>query len=138
VKIDKFSGEYAFLSNFYPSVVVGLDGETYSSVEHAYQAAKTLDVRAQRTIREAPTAGVAKKLGRKVILREDWERLKLPTMGFLVRQKFREPKLMELLVKTGDAELIEGNWWRDTFWGMYNGKGENHLGKILMRVRDEV
>jgi predicted NAD-dependent protein-ADP-ribosyltransferase YbiA (DUF1768 family) len=61
-------------------------------------------------------------------------------MGFLVRQKFREPKLRELLAGTRNAELIEGNYWGDRFWGVYvgDGKGENHLGKILMQVREEV
>lgn len=134
--IDRFEGKYAFLSNFYP-VNVTLDGEIYPSVEHAYQAAKTLDKAERQKIQKAETAAKAKKLGRKVTMRSDWEDQRLPTMTMLLKQKFKAGTLPAGLLKgTGKAELVEGNWWGDTFWGVCKGQGENHLGKILMEVRD--
>lgn len=136
--INKFEKEYRFLSNFWLVPVV-LDGETYASVEHAYQAAKTIDLDERRVIREASTSGEAKKLGRKVHLRDGWEEMKVPTMAYLVWSKFSTHQhLTEKLLATGDAELIEGNWWGDTFWGVCKGVGQNYLGKILMQVRADL
>lgn len=137
--IDRFVDRYRFLSNFYPAVVT-LGGEEYPSVEHAYQAAKTLDLSKRRMIRRAVTAGDAKKLGRNLaLLRPDWSTVKLEVMETLVREKFtRHHDLGKLLLLTGYEELIEGNYWGDTFWGVCKGKGQNHLGKILMRVREEL
>jgi ribA/ribD-fused uncharacterized protein len=136
--IDKFEGEYRFLSNFYPSPVT-LDWATYRSVEHAFQAAKTISIEQRDAIRAALTAKEAKRLGRKVQLREDWEEIKVETMAYLVWNKFSlHPELAERLLNTGNRELIEGNWWGDTFWGMCQGTGHNNLGKILMRVRTDL
>jgi predicted NAD-dependent protein-ADP-ribosyltransferase YbiA (DUF1768 family) len=59
-------------------------------------------------------------------------------MNWGVREKFKNEELAQLLIDTDDHELIEGNWWHDYFWGVCNGKGENHLGKILMDVREEL
>jgi predicted NAD-dependent protein-ADP-ribosyltransferase YbiA (DUF1768 family) len=83
-----------------------------------------------------PTPGEAKKAGRSVHLRTDWEQIKVGLMCGLVSQKFQDPKLKQMLLDTGDQELIEGNYWFDDFWGVHNGKGKNQLGKILMLVRD--
>lgn len=136
--IDSFSGEYHFLSNF-SAAEVWLDGVSYASVEHAYQAAKTDSTSARRRIQTAKTPNEAKRLGRAVKLREDWEEIKLEVMYQLVRQKFRQhPSYSSYLLKTEDEELVEGNWWGDTYWGVCNGTGENHLGKILMRIREEL
>lgn len=133
--ISSFGAEYAFLSNFHP-VDVSLDGEIYPSVEHAYQAAKTRDVLERQRIREAPKPGKAKRLGQKVSLRADWETVRVAVMRDLLWQKYAlHPDLAELLLSTGDAELIEGNRWGDTFWGVCNGEGENTLGEILMETR---
>lgn len=133
-RIDSFTGEFRFLSNFYPAKVK-LDGESYPSVEHAYQAAKTLDKKDRKKIATLKASG-AKSYGRKVKMRPDWEKVKLGIMEDLVFQKFsNEPTMREMLVITDPLELVEGNDWNDTFWGVCNGKGENHLGKILMRVR---
>lgn len=135
--ITEFKGKYRFLSNFYPCVIT--DGDVfYPTVEHAFQAAKTLDVTEQTQIRLAASPGEAKRLGRAAALRTDWDKHKLDVMLFLVRQKFIEPNLKRLLLDTGDAQLVEGNYWNDTFWGVCRGKGMNHLGIILMQVRDEV
>ena len=83
--------------------------------------------------------GQAKKYGKTVELRKDWEDVKLSIMEEIIREKFiYDPDLVKMLLDTGDKELIEGNNWNDTFWGMCRGKGENHLGKILMKLREEL
>lgn len=135
--IDKFFGAYRFLSNFWPAVVV-LDGEEYPSVEHAYVAAKTTDKTVREKVRKTASASAVKKLGREIQIREDWDDIRLSTMADLIEQKFTHSNLKNLLLETGDAELIEGNTWGDVFWGVCRGKGENNLGKILMKVRDDL
>lgn len=135
--IDAFFGEYRFLSNFWPASVEH-DGIRYSSVEHAFQAAKTLDMDERRRVAALPTAKEAKQAGRHLVLRGDWETARLDVMLELVRRKFRHVDLRERLLATADHELVEGNTWNDHFWGVCRGRGENHLGKILMRVRDEI
>lgn len=136
-KIEEFSGDFRFLSNFSPSEVE-FDGHSYKSVEHAYQAAKTLDEDIRKSIREAETAGKAKKIGKKVPLRSDWNDVKIDIMESLLRKKFSKLLFKQLLKNTGDAELIEGNTWGDEFWGVYNNYGHNHLGKLLMKIRNEL
>jgi ribA/ribD-fused uncharacterized protein len=143
--IDSFKGPYRFLSNFAPVDVV-LDGVTYPSVEHAYQAGKTLDLRAREPFRSG-TAAAAKKNGKRLALRGDWEfrddlgtsgGAKMMIMYHLLKQKFSVEPYRQQLLSTGDVDLVEGNWWGDTFWGVCGGVGENHLGKLLMRVRAEL
>ena len=136
-KIDRFVGDFAFLSNFYPSTVY-VDGKRYSTVEHAYQAMKSEDPHVQKAIREAKTPGNAKRLGRCVKLRDDWESVKVEIMRDLIRKKFDNPFLRPLLLATGDAYLEEGNHWNDRFWGVCKGTGRNMLGQLLMQVRDEI
>lgn len=137
--IDRFAGPYRFLSNFWPSAVT-LDGEEYSTVEHAFQAAKTTDMDARVLVRMAFSPGVAKQRGRMLALRPDWEAVKVEIMAGLLRQKFtNHAELREALLNTGDALLVEGNTWGDTFWGVDAGKGgANHLGRLLMQIRTEV
>lgn len=134
--IDSFSGEFDFLSNFSPSVV-HFEGMEFNSVEHAYQAAKTLDKDLRLKIRNAKSPAAAKKMGKSVELRADWESIKLDVMFGLLKEKFAIPEYRQLLLDTSTAELIEGNWWGDQFWGVCRGKGKNHLGKLLMRIREE-
>ena len=107
-EIKGFSGKYRFLSNFYPSKVL-LDGLEYDTVEAAYQAAKTDDVADRRKIREVAKPGDAKRLGQKVKLRQDWEKVKLQVMEDLLRQKFQDADLREKLLATEDAYLEETN-----------------------------
>ena len=134
--ISSFRDEYFFLSNFYP-VEIKLDGIVYPNAETAFQAQKTLDVEERRKFSMLKNPVQAKRLGRKVKLRDDWEEVKLDIMTEVVSQKFlQHPHLIEMLLLTGDEELIEGNKWGDRFWGVCKGKGENHLGKILMKIRD--
>ena len=137
--IRAFQGEYRFLSNCYPAPMVDVDGKVYPTAEHAYQGVKTRSASEREAIRLLDTPGKAKRAGRKVTLRPDWERIKVFAMYRIVRQKFTQnADLQRRLLETGDAELIEGNRWGDTFWGVCDGKGHNHLGQILMIVRDEI
>lgn len=137
--ITSFTGDNRFLSNFYPAEVA-LDGVVYPSVEHAYQAAKTLDAKEREAFHQhpLPTAAEAKKLGRKLTMRPDWEDVKLAVMKGLLIQKFDHADLKEQLLQTGKVQLAEGNYWGDTFWGVDKKKGgQNHLGKLLMEIRDK-
>ncbi len=136
-EVSSFRGPYRFLSNFYPAPVE-FEGQRYPTVEHAYQAAKTPDAALRKRIREARNAGTAKMLGQRVPLRKDWERVKLDVMLDLLRKKFCRPSLSDLLLATEDLRLVEGNTWNDRFWGAVDGKGKNHLGRLLMQVRDEL
>jgi ribA/ribD-fused uncharacterized protein len=142
-RIDRFDGEYFFLSNFYPADV-SYSGVDYPTIEHAFQAAKTLDPEERSLVFKSGSPGAAKRLGRKVKMRGDWDSIKFGIMEELIRQKFtRYPDLRQLLLDTGDVEIIEGNTWGDRLWGMTIDKsgqyvGQNHLGKILMKVREEL
>lgn len=136
--IDSFTGANRFLSNFYPCLVRYKDDPlSYPSVEHAYQAQKTLNVNDQIIVCKCKTPAEAKKLGRKLKMRHDWDKVKVDIMRDLLRFKFGQGDLLQKLLATGDTELIEGNWWGDRFWGVCNGVGENMLGKLLMQVRAE-
>lgn len=137
IMIDEFLGKYRFLSNFYPCNIE-YNGKKYTSTEHAFQAAKTLDESWHDRIQNAETPGVAKKLGKQAPMRPDWESTKIGVMEDLLRIKFNIPELKEKLLETGNRELIEGNFWNDCFWGVCEGKGTNHLGKLLMKVRNEL
>lgn len=136
--INSFSGYNRFLSNFYEAEVV-LDGDIYPSVEHAYQASKTLDLEYRELIRKAVSPVKAKSLGKIVPMRTDWEDVKISIMRDLLRQKFSHDFLRSKLLATGDQPLIEGNYWGDRFWGQdLSGVGLNWLGRLLMEVRNEI
>jgi ribA/ribD-fused uncharacterized protein len=135
--VIRFSGAFEFLSNFYESEVE-YEGLVYPTAEHAFQAAKTLHPGTRKLIRDLPTPGQAKRMGRHVLLRPLWENVKIDVMHQIVKKKFENPEMRKLLLKTNDRKLIEGNYWGDTFWGVCDGEGSNHLGKILMRVREEI
>jgi ribA/ribD-fused uncharacterized protein len=134
--IKELSGEYRFLSNFW-SCFIEYEGLLYPSVENAYQAAKCAN-ELDKDYFLTCKASDAKRRGRIVKMRPDWEEAKLGVMLQLVRQKFQQEPLRTMLLATGDQEIQEGNWWGDLFWGTVNGVGENHLGKILMKVREEL
>lgn len=137
--IRGFFGPYRYLSNFYPAPIQGPDGITYPTSEHAFQAAKTNDTLVRKAISRLATPGQAKRAGRTVELRPDWDSVKLDFMYHIVSAKFSQnPDLAAALIETGDMLLEETNRWGDTYWGVCNGKGENHLGRILMRVRSEL
>jgi predicted NAD-dependent protein-ADP-ribosyltransferase YbiA (DUF1768 family) len=84
------------------------------------------------------TPSQAKWEGRKIPIRKDWEDVKLDVMESLLRVKFADLELKQLLLATGTAKLIEGNFWGDTYWGVCAGIGRNNLGKLLMKIRDEL
>lgn len=133
--IDDFRYKYGFLSNFYPCTFVW-DGVEWPSVEHAYQAAKSSNKEMREIIRLLPTAGRAKASGQKLRQRPDWNVRKISYMQKFIDLKFaHESRLGDKLLATGDAELIEGNTWGDTFWGRCRGVGRNELGKCLMKRR---
>lgn len=139
-KITSFHGQYAFLSNFYPSAIF-IDGVDYPTVEHAFQAMKTLDNAERNRLALLPTPGQAKRAGRSVELRQDWELIKINVMHQCLLSKFAQPCFRDLLVATAPAQLIEGNTWGDKYWGCVYIRGawdgQNNLGKLLMEIRDE-
>jgi ribA/ribD-fused uncharacterized protein len=147
--IGYFDGTaYDFLSNFHPSRISWCDpwGRDWrpATVEHAYQAEKCKSRQAYIRVITARSPGEAKSMGQRVELRPDWEEYKFELMYSLVYRKFQIPKLKRLLLKTGDALLVEGNHWHDNIWGdclcdrqtCLDTVGENHLGRTLMRVRE--
>jgi hypothetical protein len=137
----QFRDEFRFLSNFWPCRIrirIGNDFAIAKSVEHAYQALKTTDDELRRQVINCATPGQAKRLGQKLELRSGWNENKVKLMEMLVRQKFHDRILAHQLLSTGDMHLEEENNWGDTFWGTVNGEGQNHLGKILMMIREEL
>ena len=136
--INNFSNEHRFLSNFYPSKIK-FDGIEYPSIEHAFQAAKTLDYDKRLEISKLKYPRQAKASGRKLKLRKNWEHIKISIMYTLVMSKFHEdPNLTRKLLATGNKELVEGNTWGDDYWGMCSDNGLNMLGKILMVIRSKL
>ena len=135
--ITRFKGKYEFLSNMYPEVLY-VDGQIYPSAEHAFQAMKCLDKDDRIAMSLRRSSEEAKKAGRLVDLRPDWEEVKVDMMYKVLKAKFEDPELAQKLRDTGDEELIEGNTWKDTFWGVYKDNGQNMLGKLLMKVRKEL
>lgn len=134
--ITDFSKENEFLSNFYSCTIIYED-ITYHTTEAAYQAAKTFDVLDKKGIAVAATPGLAKKLGRRLKMRTDWDEVKISVMEQCLRLKFAQPELKKKLLDTGEEYLVEGNHWGDIFWGVCKGKGENNLGILLMKLREE-
>ena len=135
--ILEFSGKYRFLSNFYPAEtrVLGID---FPSSEHAYQACKTKDIDMRYELAEM-TAGQAKRAGGKLVLRPDWDNVtKVECMELCLRAKFMNPELAKKLIHTESAQLVEGNTWGDTYWGIFRNMGKNMLGKLLMEVRGDL
>jgi N-glycosidase YbiA len=133
-----------FLSNYFPAEIE-VDGEVFPTAEHAFQAAKTQGPMEALAISRARTPGEAKRLGRKVTMRYNWEDIKIDVMTGILRLKFApRSQLATRLQQTGTEEIIEGNNWHDQFWGSCSCEhhvetpGQNHLGKILVRVRNDL
>ena len=141
--INSFRKEYFFLSNFYDAPAQ-YGSVIYPTSEHAFQAAKTLNPMQRIAIKRTSTPDQAKYKGRRVELRSDWEEMKDAIMEEIVRSKFSDSALAERLKATGDEELVEGNYWHDNYWGNCTCskcaaiKGQNKLGKILMKIRSEL
>lgn len=142
-KINRFDGDYRFLSNFYPCKIVH-DGIEYSSTEHAFQASKSMNLDIRMMIAGLNTPGQSKRKGRDVNLRPDWEAVRISVMRQLQYIKYSIPEFREKLYLTGKARLIEGNTWHDNFWGecycphCMNIQGNNNLGLLLEEVRASI
>lgn len=138
--IEGFFKEYRFLSNFHVKEFT-FNGKSYQSSEHAYQAYKATNEEDHEYIRMSPTPNDAKKRGQKIIMRPDWNDVKINIMREILIEKFKDEELKQLLLATGDAYLEETNYWHDNFFGVcvcedcqhYSAK--NNLGKILMEIR---
>jgi hypothetical protein len=135
--IDSFSGQYHFLSNFHHAPVT-VEGVSYLNTEAAFQAFKLADV-SKRHVFSKLEPSAAKRKGRQVKLRSDWEQVKDELMFEVIKVKFTyHADLRSKLLATGDVDLIEGNDWRDDYWGVVNGVGQNRLGQLLMRLRADL
>jgi ribA/ribD-fused uncharacterized protein len=153
-RITSFDGPHQFLSNFSPLPgAVWLWDRPYATAEHAYQAAKTANPDEYRWVRDAPSPREAKRRGRQVTMRPDWEQVKRRVMLEVILAKFTHPELRDQLIATGTAQLVEGNTWGDDYWGAVPDAptvqyqlwiaadatylaGRNWLGRILMTVRE--
>lgn len=135
--ISSFRGEYYFLSNFYDASVI-YEGIMYKNSEAAFQAQKTLDINERMKFANLSPSD-AKKLGRRVTLRADWDDVKYLIMQNIVDAKFNQhPMLAKSLIATENEHLEEGNTWGDKIWGTVNGVGSNWLGMILMNTRERL
>lgn len=132
-----FTGRWAFLSNFYTSRLQ-YKGRWYPTSEHAYQAAKMTNQIHHDWVTACTTPGQAKRRARSLPMRPGWDQARDAVMLDILRIKFSEPGLAKLLLDTGEQDLIEFNYWHDTYWGVCDGVGQNKLGKLLMQVRDEL
>lgn len=131
--IDSFKGDYRWLSNFWIH-----DSTNMLSVEHYYQASKAITADDYALVLSSKSPGEAKRMGKEIICRPDWDDVKLVLMEHFLREKFLWNSALALQLKsTSDALLVEGNVWGDKFWGVCDGEGDNHLGKLLMKIRDE-
>lgn len=136
--INEFRGETRWLSNFHEAPFIW-NYHIWKTTEHAYQAAKTLNPDAFMAVLLCDTPGQAKNMGQSVPLREDWDDIKLRIMHEVNFCKYTQNDyLKDALLATEEEELIEGNNWGDTFWGVCNNYGHNHLGKTLMKIRTEL
>jgi len=114
-EIFGFFGPYRFLSNFYVCNV-HVFGNTWLSSEHAYQASKTRIMSERESILNAKTPGEAKKLGKTVLVRDDWIKVRDQFMFEIVRAKFAQnAEIRSLLFATGNKTLVEANDWGDTY-----------------------
>ena len=89
------------------------------TISPEFVAAKTFDRMKQREISYIPAdkAGLAKRAGRKLKLREDWEMVKISIMRRFLMQKFSYNSFKTKLLETGDVLIVEGNYWHDNYWG---------------------
>ena len=136
--VESFRGQFRFLSNFHAGHPFEYNGARYLTAEHAYQAAKCASGADAERVRSTDTPGQAKRLGRKVKMREDWDEVKTEIMADILAAKFADAELRERLLATRHAPLIEGNTWGDTYWGVCNGVGQNRLGALLMQLRGQI
>lgn len=139
--IKEFQGEYRWLSNFWPCIIE-FDGRTFKSIEHAYMSAKSEDPLWKETCEIVTSPGQIKRMSKGLTLDKDWNARKIEVMKVCIAEKFsdKNPELKSKLLNTDDIFIQEGNTWGDKFWGidLRSGKGLNHLGKLIMRRREEL
>ena len=138
--IASFTGDHAFLSNFYPQGFY-MKNQWFKSAEHAFQAAKAFIPEERQSIIDSCSARDARSIGWKCSPIDGWEDMRIEVMREVLSCKFSVTNLTEMLLATDEKYLIEGNNWEDRFWGceIVRGKfvGENNLGKLLMEIRQE-
>lgn len=131
---------YGCFSNF-ASFPIELKGKTWPTSEHYFQAQKFAGTDHEEAIRLERSPMIAARMGRdrKRPLRADWESMKDDLMREAVRAKFEQhPEILEVLLSTGEAEIVERTK-NDSYWGDGgDGSGRNMLGRILMEVRAEL
>lgn len=134
----QFRREYAFLSNFYScdiSIRLGSRCYKFRNAEAAFQACKC----PERAGEFEPLDGKsAKRLGRQVKIRPDWNSVRIQVMRAILTAKFTQNESLKERLLGVTGPIMEENAWGDTFWGVCNGRGENHLGKLLMELRDRL
>lgn len=136
--INSFKGEYDFLNNRY-GCSFRWENIKYNNVESAFHASKCIDEEERRVLSKLSANKVAVR-GGQITPYPGWEEQKLEIMTSILEEKFgQNPTLMKRLIDTGNCILINGNNKHETYWGMdlYSWYGENHLGKILMSIRDK-
>lgn len=139
-----FRGEYAFLSNFYDAPITTRSGLVWPTVEHAYQAAKSTDPDFWELIHACRTPADAKRFGRTVVPRHNWNSLKIIVMARLIDMKFSQHPDLLTKLRTIDEPIVEDNWWHDNFWGSCTCPrcaeipGRNELGRILTDCRNRI
>ena len=130
-----FFGDYRYLSNYHKCPIF-YQGRIYSSTEAAYHSAKTHNVEDKNRLTKMDPKE-SKAFGRTITLRPDWDDIKLQVMLDVNHYKFHQgTELGKWLHYSNNKHLEEANWWKDMYWGTYNGKGENMLGKVLMEIRE--
>ena len=144
IEFGKVSNPYGCFSNFYPCDIM-YDGILYHNSESAWQSLKTMDKNIRKLFSNLDPSE-AKREGRRLLLRKDWEEVKYSLMVDVCYEKFKQnPSLKEILLSTGNSELVENTTgWHDNTWGNCNCdkcspiKGKNLLGKALMEVRSKM
>lgn len=147
--IPEFKGDYYFLSNFHyhdQHFTTADKPLVMKTAEHVFQAAKykampslSEDEKVSYVVKvsSAKTPTEARNLGKKAkgLDVEAWDAMKIDVMREILLSKFADADLEARLMATGDAMLVEGNTWGDTFWGRCDKKGYNILGVLLMEIR---
>ena len=133
---------YKWLSNM-QLVDISLKGRIYPSVEHAYMSEKSHDAVWKELCTKKEISGKQIKVfSRTINLRVDWEDVKLLVMEHCLREKFKQEPFKQGLLDTGNQNIQEGNYWNDAFWGVDLKQdpnvGENHLGRLIMKIRYEI
>lgn len=136
------SEEYKWLSNM-ALCQISLKGRVFKSVEHAYVSEKRGDDEWREFCANTElTPHQIKKKGQEIDVRPDWDNIKVMVMEYCLRSKFKHEPFRTLLRDTGKQNIQEGNYWNDTFWGVDLKQnpniGENHLGRLIMKIRDEL